>query len=271
METQITPVTDIMIDSLRSGLSGRVLTPTDGEYEKARQTFVGGLDRRPAAIARVADAQDVSRVIALAGDSGVELSVRSGGHNPLGLGVSDGGIMLDLSGMKGLELDLDGRTIWAETGLTAGELSRNLAKDHLAIGLGDTGSVGIGGITTGGGVGYLSRKFGLTIDSVLAAEVVTADGQLRLIDPDHEPDLFWAIRGGGGNFGVATRFKYRLADVGIVVGGMLLLPATPDTWRASFALRAMPLTSCRRSQTSCRRRRCRSSRLSTTASCRSWR
>jgi FAD/FMN-containing dehydrogenase len=130
--------------------------------------------------------------------------------------------------MKGLEVDVEGRTAWAETGLTAAEVTTALAAHGLAIGFGDTGSVGIGGITLGGGVGYLVRKFGLTIDDLLAAEIVTADGRTLHVDAESHPDLFWAIRGGGGNFGVATRFRYRLHPLDGVVGGMLILPATAD-------------------------------------------
>src|SRR5207244_5477871 len=129
------------------------------------------------------------------------------------------------------------RTAWAETGLTAAEYTTAADKHGLATGFGDTGSVGIGGITLGGGVGYLTRKHGLTIDDLLAAEIVTADGQLLRVDPETHPDLFWAIRGGGGNFGVATRFHYRLHPVGTIVGGMLMLPATPDVIDAFIALR----------------------------------
>ena len=130
--------------------------------------------------------------------------------------------------MKDFEIDVEGRTAWAETGLTAGEYSVAAAKHGLATGFGDTGSVGIGGITLGGGVGYLVRKHGLTIDNLLAAEVVTADGEVVHTDADNHPDLFWAIRGGGGNFGVVTRFKYRLHEVPSVFGGMLFLPASAD-------------------------------------------
>jgi FAD/FMN-containing dehydrogenase len=130
--------------------------------------------------------------------------------------------------MTALDIDVPGRTAWAETGLTAAEYSKAVAPHGLATGFGDTGSVGIGGITLGGGVGYLVRKFGLTIDSLIAADVVTADGELLRVDAESHPDLFWAIRGGGGNFGVATRFQYRLADVASFVGGMLILPATPE-------------------------------------------
>jgi FAD/FMN-containing dehydrogenase len=144
--------------------------------------------------------------------------------------------VLDLRDMKRLDIDPDAKTAWAETGLTAGEVTVEAAKHGLAIGFGDTGSVGIGGITTGGGVGYLVRKHGLTIDNVLAADVVTADGELVRADKDSNPDLFWAIRGGGGNFGVVTRFQYRLVDLPSIVGGILLLPATAEIIERYIAL-----------------------------------
>jgi hypothetical protein len=159
----------------------------------------------------------------------MELAVRSGGHSGAGHSVTEGGIVIDLRDMKSIEIDVAARTAWAETGMTAAEVSTAAAAHGLAIGFGDTGSVGIGGITLGGGVGYLVRKHGLTIDSLLAAELVTADGELLLVDADTEPDLFWAIRGGGGNFGVATRFLYQLHALEQVVGGMLVLPATAET------------------------------------------
>jgi FAD/FMN-containing dehydrogenase len=218
----------IAISQLRAALNGRVITPGDPEYDQARTVFYGGFDRRPAVIIRVADATDVSRVVALARESGLELAVRSGGHSVAGHGVSDGGIVLDLSEMRALQIDAERRTAWAETGLTAGDYTNAAGAYGLATGFGDTGSVGIGGITLGGGVGYLVRKHGLTIDNLLAAEIVTADGQLLHVDAETHPDLFWAIRGGGGNFGVATRFQFRLHQVATIVGGMLLLPATPD-------------------------------------------
>jgi len=219
----------ISIDKLRTDVRGRVIGPDDPGYDEARTPFYGGIDRRPAVIVRVADDADVARVIAIARETGLELAVRSGGHSIPGYSVSDGGIVLDLADMRAIDIDADGRTAWAETGLTAVEFA-NAAHEHgLALGFGDTGSVGIGGITTGGGVGYLARKYGLTIDDMLAADVVTADGEVRRVDAENEPDLFWAIRGGGGNFGVATRFHFRLHDLPSVVGGMLLLPATAQT------------------------------------------
>ncbi len=217
-------------------IDGRVIGPNDPEYDAARTTFYGGTDKRPAAIVRVADGADVSRVITFARETGMELAVRSGGHSGAGHSVSDGGIVLDLKDMHALEIDAQGRTAWAETGLTAAAYTIAADAYGLATGFGDTGSVGIGGITLGGGVGYLVRKHGLTIDDLLAADVVTADGQLLRVDADNHPDLFWAIRGGGGNFGVATRFHFRLHDVGTMVGGMLMLPATADVIRSFIAL-----------------------------------
>ncbi|HEY3228897.1 MAG TPA: FAD-binding oxidoreductase, partial [Roseiflexaceae bacterium] len=217
-----------IVSELRAALSGRVIAPDDTGYDEARTVFYGGIDRRPAVIVRVADATDVSRVVSLARESGLELAVRSGGHSLAGHSVSEGGIVLDLSDMRALHIDAERRTAWAETGLTAGDYTNAAGAYGLATGFGDTGSVGIGGITLGGGVGYLVRKHGLTIDDLLAADIMTADGQLLRIDAETHPDLFWAIRGGGGNFGVATRFRFRLHEVGTIVGGMLLLPATPD-------------------------------------------
>lgn len=225
------PETDLRtlsIPQLHAVLNGRVIAPDDAQYDQARTVFYGGIDRRPAVIVRAADATDVSRVISLARETGLELAIRSGGHSLAGHGVSEGGIVLDLSDMRALDIDAEHRTAWAETGLTAGEYTTAVGAYGLATGFGDTGSVGIGGITLSGGVGYLVRKFGLTIDNLLAAEVVTADGQILHTDAGTHPDLFWAIRGGGGNFGVATRFQFRLHELGQVVGGMLMLPATPE-------------------------------------------
>ena len=161
--------------------------------------------------------------------------MRGGGHSGPGFGVCDGGIVLDLSAMKALDIDVDDRSAWAETGLTAGEYTNAAGAHGLATGFGDTASVGIGGLTLGGGIGFLLRKFGMTIDDLLAAEIVTADGELLEVDDENHPDLFWAIRGGGGNFGVATRFRFRLHEVPSIVGGILMLPATPEVITAFLA------------------------------------
>jgi FAD/FMN-containing dehydrogenase len=222
---------------LAGELKGRVIEPDDPDYDEARTVFYGDVDRRPSAIVRVANGDDVARVIAHAREAGLELAVRSGGHSPAGHGVTEGGIVLDLAEMNALEIDPRGRTAWAETGLTAGEYTAEAGRHGLATGFGDTGSVGIGGITLAGGVGFLVRKHGLTIDELLAAEVVTADGDLLYADDETHPDLFWAIRGGGGNFGVATRLRFRLHTLESFVGGMLFLPATPDVI-AGFAAEA---------------------------------
>jgi FAD/FMN-containing dehydrogenase len=224
-----TPPAELSLPELRSEFPGRVIGPDDATYDQARQILYGGFDKRPAVIIRVQNADEVARVIALARETGLELAVRSGGHSNAGHSTTEGGIVLDLSPMKQIDIDVPTRTAWAQTGLTALELSQETDKHGLAVGFGDTGSVGIGGITLGGGVGYLVRKHGLTIDSLLGAEIVTADGQHLLVDADHHPDLFWAIRGGGGNFGVATKFKYQLHEVGTIVGGFLILPATADS------------------------------------------
>ena len=218
-----------LLDRLRAAVRGRVITPGDPEYDHARTLMMGGVDPRPAAIVRVADASDVAHVIDLARDEQVPLAVRSGGHSGAAHSSVDDGIVIDLRDLDDIEIDEADHTAWAGAGISAAAFTTAAAERGLAVGFGDTGSVGVSGITLGGGVGYLGRKFGLTLDSLLAAEIVTADGRIRRIDADTEPDLFWAIRGGGGNFGVVTRFRFQLHDVPSVVGGMLVLPATPAT------------------------------------------
>jgi FAD/FMN-containing dehydrogenase len=227
--------TIIPIPELHDTLNGRVITPREPDYDQARTVFVGGIDRHPAVIVKAADASDVARVVLLARETGLELAVRSGGHSTAGHSVCEGGIVLDLSGMNALDINVEHHTAWAQTGLTAGQYTTAAGAYGLATGFGDTGSVGLGGLTLGGGIGYLVRKHGLTIDDLLAAELVTADGELLHVDDQHHPDLFWAIRGGGGNFGVATRFKFRLHLLDTIVGGMLLLPATAEVIAAFVA------------------------------------
>lgn len=231
-----TQTAKLSISDLRASFNGDVIAPGDENYDKARTAFYGGIDHHPAVIIRVRNADEVARVITLAREASMELAIRSGGHSAVGHCVSDGGIVLDLSLMRDLQIDLNTKTAWAEAGMTAGEFTNAVAAHGLAIGFGDTGSVGIGGITLGGGVGYLVRKYGLTIDSLLSAEIVTADGEFLRIDADSHPGLFWAIRGGGGNFGVVTRFNFRLHDVDSVVGGMLILPATADNIASFMSL-----------------------------------
>jgi FAD/FMN-containing dehydrogenase len=219
-------------------IKGQIITPDDPAYDRARTVFYGGIDKRPSAIVRVADVDDVRRVIAAARNDGYELAIRSGGHSIAGYSTTEGGLVLDLHDMSSIEIDPQDRTAWVETGATALQVTEALAKHGLVVGFGDSGSVGVGGITLGGGIGFLVRKFGLTIDSLLAAEIVTSDARHLHIDADHHDDLFWAVRGGGGNFGVVTRVRFRLHEMKEFTGGILVLPATPQTI-AGFAAAAM--------------------------------
>jgi FAD/FMN-containing dehydrogenase len=230
-----TSTSSISIPRLRDRFDGRVTGPGDAGYDQARKVFYGKHDRHPAAIVRPVDAAEVAQVVGLARDRGLELAVRSGGHSLAGHSTTEGGIVLDLSELTALDLDLAGRTAWAQTGLTAGAYTAAVGAHGLATGFGDTASVGIGGLTLGGGVGFLVRRHGLTIDNLLAAEVVTADGQVLQVDAETHPDLFWAIRGGGGNFGVATRLRFRLHELPSIVGGMLLLPGSAEVIEALVA------------------------------------
>ncbi|MDV6263948.1 FAD-binding oxidoreductase [Rhodococcoides yunnanense] len=203
---------------------GQVIRPHDSEYDRARAVYAGDVDRRPLVIIRPENSNQVARVVGLARESNLELAIRSGGHSAAGHGVCDGGIVLDLSRMQAIEVDVDAQTAWTEPGITAGAYIAAIAEYGLATGFGDGTLVGVGGITLGGGIGYLVRKHGMSIDELLAAEIVTADGEVRLVDEQNNSDLWWAIRGGGGNFGVATRLKFRLHELSGVYGGMLVAP-----------------------------------------------
>jgi FAD/FMN-containing dehydrogenase len=218
----------LSVSDLRGRLQCRVVGPDDAGYDELRTVFSGGIDNRPAVIVRPTSAADVAEVVAIARDSGLPFAIRNGGHSPAGHSMVEGGIVLDTRDMHALDLDAGNRTVWAGAGLTAGEYTTRIGEHGLATGFGDTGSVGIAGITLGGGIGFLTRKYGMTIDSLLGAEIVTADGQILKVSADSHPDLFWAIRGGGGNFGVVTKFHFQLHPVDQIVGGMLMLPASAD-------------------------------------------
>lgn len=217
---------------LKTAISGRLVTPTDADYDALRQVMYGGIDKHPAVIVLPKTSGDVAVAVNYARNNGLELAVRSGGHSPAGYSVSEGGLTVDLREMNRIELDVPSRTAWAEAGATAAQFTQAAEQHSLAVGFGDTGSVGLGGLVTGGGVGYLVRKHGLSIDSLIAAELVTADGKLHKVDADHEPDLFWAIRGGGGNFGVVTRMQFRLVELLAFTGGLMVLPANAETIEA---------------------------------------
>jgi FAD/FMN-containing dehydrogenase len=225
------------IEMLASALRGRVVMPRHEDYDGLRTLALGNFDFRPAAIVRVANAADAAAVVNFARATDLPLSVRSGGHSIRGQGSNNGGLVIDVRDLNAIEIDPVGRTAWCGTGLTAGEVTAAVEKHGLIVGFGDSASVGISGLTLGGGIGYLVRKHGLTIDSLLAAEIVTATGDILMVDADHHPDLFWALRGGGGNFGVLTRVKFRLHPLPAFTGGLLVLPPTPEVL-AGFAAAA---------------------------------
>jgi FAD/FMN-containing dehydrogenase len=222
------------VAELRAAVRGRVIVPGAPDYDRARTVYFA-TGRRPAAVIRATGTADVVRTVQVARDHGLELAVRGGGHSPAAHASTDGGIVLDLAELASFAVDPDRSAAWAGAGLTAGRYTAAAARHGLATGFGDTASVGIGGITLSGGIGLLVRRHGMTIDNLLGADVVTADGVLRRVDAATYPDLFWAIRGGGGNFGVATRLHLRLNAVDAVVGGTLMLPATPQVLAAFLA------------------------------------
>ena len=225
------------LDAMAAALRGRMVAPAHPDYDRLRAIEMGNYDHRPAAIIQVADAGDVATVLGFARAADIEVAVRSGGHSTCGFGSTDGGIVIDLRDLDGIEIDATEQTAWAGAGLTAGDVTAAVEKHGLIVGFGDSATVGIGGLTLGGGIGYLVRKYGLTIDSLLAAEVVTAAGDVVVADEHAHPDLFWALRGGGGNFGVVTRLKFRLHPLPAFTGGPLVLPATPEVL-AGFAAAA---------------------------------
>jgi FAD/FMN-containing dehydrogenase len=226
--TQPAPAVDL--DAFAASITGDILRPDSPDYDVARQVNNTLFDKRPLLIVRAADAADVARTVTLAADTGIELAIKSGGHSVAGHSNTDG-ILLDLSAMRGLHIDPERRLGWAQPGITAGEYTNAAAAHGLATPFGDTGSVGIAGLTLGGGIGFLVRKHGLAIDHLVAVEIVTAEGRIITASEAENADLFWAIRGGGGNFGVVTRFQYRLVPVGVTLSGALFLPLTRDVLR----------------------------------------
>jgi FAD/FMN-containing dehydrogenase len=216
---------------LRARLTGDLLTAGHPAYEQARRTVNLRSDRFPLAIVRAADELDVAATVDFARAHDLPLAVRSGGHSIALFSVVDDAVVIDLSQLKDIEIDAGARTARVQPGVTSGDLAGPAHAHGLALSTGDTQSVGMGGLTTGGGIGYLVRKHGLTIDNLLSARVVTADGQIVTASPTEHPDLFWAIRGGGGNLGVVVEFTYRLAPVSHILGGLLVLPASREVVR----------------------------------------
>jgi FAD/FMN-containing dehydrogenase len=212
------------VDGLRARMRGPVLTRNDAGYDAARRIWNAMIEKRPALIARCVGTADVLEAVRFAAQHQCLLSVRGGGHNVAGTAICDDGLMIDLSPMKGVQVDPAARTAWAQPGVLWQDFDHETQAFGLATTGGVVGETGIAGLTLGGGVGWLVRKYGLTCDNLLVADVVTADGQLRRASADENSDLFWGLRGGGGNFGVVTAFQYRLHDVPEILGGLVVHP-----------------------------------------------
>ena len=206
------------------GFGGRLIGPNDPDYDDVRAVYNAMIDRSPALIAQCTGADDVARAIGFARAHDLRIAVRGGGHNGAGLGTVDDGVVIDLSPLKNVEVDPDARTVRVGGGCVWREVDAATGEYGLATPSGIIGTTGVGGLTLGGGVGYLSRKYGLAIDNLLEAEVVLASGEIVRASADEHPDLFWAIRGGGGNFGVVTEFVFRLNEVGTIIGGPTFWP-----------------------------------------------
>lgn len=228
-----TAATTEQIETLRAGFSGAVLEPGDAGYEEARLVHNGLIDRRPALIARCQNTADIVDAVRFAREVGLEITVRGGGHNVGGLAVADGALMIDLAPMKGIHVDAAARTVRAQGGVVWRELNRAAAVHGLATTGGAISTTGIAGFTLGGGLGWLMAKYGLASDNVLSVELVTADGSVLEVTEESDPDLHWALRGGGGNFGIAASLEYRLHPLATVVGGLVAHPFE----RAGEALR----------------------------------
>jgi FAD/FMN-containing dehydrogenase len=220
-------------EQLRGAMRGRLIGPQDREYDEARAVYNAMIDRRPALVAACEDVADVVAVVDFARRSGMLLAVRGGGHNAGGLGVADDAVVCDLSAMHGVRVDPDTRRVRVEGGATLGQLDHATHPFGLAVPGGIVGTTGVSGLTLGGGLGYLARRFGLSIDRLRAADVVLADGSLVRASETEHPDLFWALRSGGGNFGVVTWLEFEAAPVGDVTAGPTLYPmaAAPEVMR----------------------------------------
>jgi FAD/FMN-containing dehydrogenase len=219
-------MTDQSITTLEKSLRGRLIRPGDADYDEARALYNGMIDKRPRLIARCANVADVIACVRFGREAGLLIAIRGGGHNGPGLGSCDDGLVIDLSMLKGVRVDPAGQTVRVEGGCTSGDVDHATHAFGLAVPFGIVSTTGVAGLTLGGGTGYLTRKHGLTIDNLIEADVVLADGRLVTASDTEHPDLFWALRGGGGNFGVVTSFVFRAHPVSTVFAGPIFWDAT---------------------------------------------
>ncbi|MBB6099156.1 hypothetical protein HNR42_002592 [Deinobacterium chartae] len=226
MSEQTLTLTPEVLSVFEASLEGRVILPESEVYEDARGIWNAAIDRRPALIVCAASARDVAHAVTFARQQGLQIAVRSGGHSPVGFSVCEGGMVIDLSGLRNIEIDPFTRRARIEPGLTWLEVAAAAHPHGLAITSGDVGSVGVGGLLTGGGIGWMVRKEGLTIDQLEAVEMVLASGEIVRASRTEHPDLFWAVRGGGGNFGIVTAFELRMHDGGNILGGVVFFDAS---------------------------------------------
>jgi FAD/FMN-containing dehydrogenase len=244
------------LQNFKANLHGELIVPGDDAYDSARSVWNGMMNKYPALIARCADGADVVQSVQFGRDHQLEVAVRGGGHSFPGFSTCDGGLVIDLSRMKAIQVDPGKRVAYVQAGVTLGECIRETQKFGLAIPVGTASETGLAGLTLGGGLGWLMGKYGLTIDNLLAVEMVIADGHVLRASSDEHPDLFWAVRGGGGNFGIVTSFEFRLHSVGTMQAGLIFYPmerarevlhvyrefrhTTPDELTAYAALATMP-------------------------------
>ncbi len=224
-ESMMNTLTANDTDRLRHALQGRLLLPTDADYEATRRIWNASIDRRPALIAQCADAADVQAALRFAQQHALEVAVRGGGHNIAGHALCDGGLLIDLSMLREVRVDVASRRAFVQPGALLSDVDAATQAHGLAVPIGINSTTGIAGLTLGGGFGWLTRQHGMTVDSLLAADVITADGRALSASADDHPDLFWALRGGGGNFGIVTQFEFALHPVGPeIVAGLVLYP-----------------------------------------------
>ena len=212
------------IEDLATNFRGEITTPDSADYDEIRAVYNAMIDKRPALLARCVDATDVQTAVNFARDNGIPLAIRSGGHNAGGLGSVDDGLVIDLSQMRGIRVDPKSNTVRVQAGCRWGDVDHAAHAYGLAVPSGIISTTGVGGLTLGGGLGHLTRHYGLTIDNLLEADVVLADGSMVIASPDENAELFWALRGGGGNFGVVTSFLFQGRPVDTIVGGPTLWP-----------------------------------------------